>query len=38
MCVTGIETITKEFSSYGLLEIQEITENQCMFLIKCKKE
>ena len=38
MCVTGIETITKEFSSYGLLEIQEITENQCIFLIKCKKK
>lgn len=31
------ESVKKEFEVYGLLEVIEVTENQPMYLIKCKK-
>ncbi|MEP2057718.1 MAG: class I SAM-dependent methyltransferase [Maribacter litoralis] len=31
------ESVKKEFEAYGLLEVIEVTENQPMYLIKCKK-
>ncbi|WP_430426488.1 class I SAM-dependent methyltransferase [Maribacter litoralis] len=32
------ESVKKEFEAYGLLEVIEVTENQPMYLIKCKKK
>lgn len=32
------ESVKKEFEVYGLLEVIEVTENQPMYLIKCKKK
>lgn len=31
------ESVKKEFEVYGLLEVIEVTENQPMYLIKCRK-
>jgi len=32
------ESVKKEFEAYGPLEVIEVTENQPMYLIKCKKK
>lgn len=32
------ESVKTEFNEFGLFEINEVNENQPMFLIKCKKE
>lgn len=32
------ESVTAEFEKFGLFEIVEVTENQPMYLIKCKKQ
>ena len=32
------ESVKKEFNDFGLFEINEVSENQPMYLIKCKKE